>query len=257
MLRRENRFLSTFRQTSSPCREAQRICRAMSRSCHGNSRSEDRFCLSVDEVFNIDGHGRRIRVDPCHMKASSETLISSMTAIEPRPVVERSDLRSDLERLHAESWGWALACCGHDRELAQDVLQTAYLTMLSGKARFDGRSNLKTWVFGVIRVTARTETRRGWLWRIRHRGPENALGVPDPATSADADPDAVERSAALIRALATLSQRQREVIQLAFYHDLTIEEAARVMNVSVGSARTHYDRGKKMLARRLAEWRTP
>ena len=190
------------------------------------------------------------------MNATSDALISSMTAIEPRPVVERSDLRSDLERQHAESWGWALACCGRDRELAQDVLQTAYLAMLSGKARFDDRSNFKTWVFGVIRMTARAETRRGWLWRLRHRGAENALEVPDPAARADADPDAPERSAALVRALATLSPRQREVLQLAFYHDLTIEEAARVMNVSIGSARTHYDRGKKMLARRLAEWRT-
>jgi RNA polymerase sigma-70 factor (ECF subfamily) len=190
------------------------------------------------------------------MNATAEALISSMTAIEPRPVVERSDLRSALERLHAESWGWALACCGHDRELAQDVLQTAYLTMLSEKARFDGRSNFKTWVFGVIRMTARAETRRGWLWRLRHRGAENALALPDPAVRADADPDAAERSAALVRALAALSPRQREVLQLAFYHDLTIEEAAHIMNVSVGSARTHYDRGKKMLARRLAEWRT-
>ena len=190
------------------------------------------------------------------MNATAETLISSMTAIEPRPVAERSDLRSDLERLHAESWGWALACCGRDRELAQDVLQTAYLAVLSGTARFDGGSNVKTWVFGVIRMTARAETRRGWLWRLRHRAAESALQVPDQTGQGDVDPDARERSAALVRALATLSPRQREVLQLAFYHDLTIEEAARVMNVSVGSARTHYDRGKKILARRLAKWRT-
>src|ERR1041385_2832329 len=191
------------------------------------------------------------------MNATSEALIPSMTAIEPRPVVERFDPRGELERLHADSWGWALACCGHDRELAQDVLQTAYLAVLSQHARFDGRSNFKTWVFGVIRMTARKESRRGWSWWARPPGAENALALPAPAARADADPDAADRSAALVRALAALSPRQREVLQLAFYHDLTIEEAARVMNVSVGSARTHYDRGKKMLARRLAKWRTP
>jgi RNA polymerase sigma-70 factor, ECF subfamily len=186
------------------------------------------------------------------MTNGSTALISSMTAIEPRPVVaERSALESELESLHAESWGWALSCCARDRDLAEDVLQTAYLRIVSGRARFSGRSSFKTWVFGVIRMIARSERRRAWLWSSRHRRSDAALGVPDSASRADADVEDAERAERLTRALARLSDRQREVLQLAFYHDLTIEDAARVMRVSVGSARTHYDRGKKALARLL------
>jgi RNA polymerase sigma-70 factor (ECF subfamily) len=186
------------------------------------------------------------------MTSASAALISSMTAIEPRPVVaERSALESDLESLHAESWGWALSCCARDRDLAEDVLQTAYLRIVSGRARFSGRSSFKTWVFGVIRMIARSEKRRAWLWNSRHRRSDAALDVPDSASRADADVEEAERAETLVRAMARLSDRQREVLQLAFYHDLTIEDAARVMEVSVGSARTHYDRGKKALARLL------
>jgi RNA polymerase sigma-70 factor, ECF subfamily len=186
------------------------------------------------------------------MTNGSTALISSMTAIEPRPVVaERSALESELESLHAESWGWALSCCARDRDLAEDVLQTAYLRIVSGRARFSGRSSFKTWVFGVIRMIARSERRRAWLWSSRHRRSDAALDVPDSASRADADVEDAERAERLTRALARLSDRQREVLQLAFYHDLTIEDAARVMRVSVGSARTHYDRGKKALARLL------
>jgi RNA polymerase sigma factor (sigma-70 family) len=165
--------------------------------------------------------------------------------------MERSELARELERLHAESWGWALACCARDRELAEEALQTAYLRMLSGRARFDGRSSVKTWVFGVIRLTAMDEARRRRVRRAHGAGAAAAMDVPDPSPGAEVVAECSEQSAALIIALAGLSPRQREVLQLVFYHGMTIEEAAGVMKVSLGSARTHYERGKKALAQRL------
>jgi RNA polymerase sigma-70 factor (ECF subfamily) len=43
------------------------------------------------------------------------------------------------------------------------------------------------------------------------------------------------------------------VLHLVFYQELTIEEASRVMNISLGTARTHFDRGKRRLREILVE----
>lgn len=165
--------------------------------------------------------------------------------------MHQCELEQQLEQLHGESWGWALACCGRDRELAEDVLQSAYLRILTRPTTFAGESSLRTWVFGVIRLTAREQMRREWFWNRRSADATMGIGVIDSRTGADEAVEASERRDELLRALATLSQRQKEVLQLVFYHDMTIEDAAKIMRISLGAARTHYERGKKSLARKL------
>lgn len=165
--------------------------------------------------------------------------------------MEQCEMERELGQLHSESWGWTLACCGRDRDLAEDVLQSAYLRILSRGAKFSGDSSFKTWVFGVIRWTARGEMRRRLFWNRRHSDAATFIDFADSTKHADVDIEESDRRARLIHALNRLSRRQREVLQLVFYHDMTIEEAAAVMRVSLGSARTHYERGKKAIARKL------
>jgi RNA polymerase sigma-70 factor (ECF subfamily) len=154
------------------------------------------------------------------------------------------ELEVRLERLHEDSFGWALSCCGWNEADAEDVLQTTYLKVVSGRARYAGRSAFKTWLFGVIRLTAREHRRRARSLRERaerlHVEGEGGARVDDPAIRA-------ELRQTLLAALGTLPERQREVLHLVFYQDLTVREAADVMEVSLGTARVHYDRGKKQL----------
>jgi RNA polymerase sigma factor (sigma-70 family) len=168
--------------------------------------------------------------------------------------MDEVELRRELERAHADCFGWAMACCGRNRDDAEEVLQTVYLTVLDGRARYDGRSTFRTWLFGVIRRTAASERRKAWLRGLLLKREADGMKPEAPAP-----PDAVverdSRSHSLRHALAQLAARQREVLQLVFYHDLTVDEAAAVMGVSVGSARTHYARGKARLATHLGDVR--
>lgn len=174
----------------------------------------------------------------------------------PRTTKERGEgmdptLRRDIEELHEASFAWALACCAFRREEAQDVLQTAYLKVLDGRARFDGRAAVKTWLFAVIRNTAADRRRQSWLATLGIERLWQRRVEPPTTTATEARDDGDERGRRVRAALAGLAARQREVLDLVFFHDLTIEEAARVMGVSLGSARVHYERGKKRLAERL------
>ena len=64
---------------------------------------------------------------------------------------------------------------------------------------------------------------------------------------------AQESARQLAACLMLLSERQREVLHLIFYSELTLEEASQVLQVSLGSARTHYHRGKQRLSQLLDE----
>ena len=164
-----------------------------------------------------------------------------------------SELEAQLESLHSESFGWALSCCGHDETEAEDVLQTTYLKIITGKARFEGRSSFKTWVFGVVRRTAQEASRRikAERKRVIHLVTDD---MEDPSTeSPDRELAKDEAARTLVKALEKLSDRQRDTLHLVFYQDLTISEAAEVMGISLGSARTHYERGKERLRNLLGE----
>lgn len=159
------------------------------------------------------------------------------------PALPPPDLEASLEALHEASFGWARNCCDGNPDDAADVLQTTYVKVLSGRAVFAGRSSFRTWLFGVIRLTA-LELRRTGAREFSLDG----LAEP-PASTPPTDVMLIEAEelAALRSALAMLPDRQREVMHLVFQQELSIAEASGVMGVSVGSARVHYDRAKKRL----------
>jgi len=154
-------------------------------------------------------------------------------------------LREQLASHHEACFGWAAHCCDRDREEAEEVLQTVYLKILEGRARFEGRSSLRTWLFAVIRRTAAEARRRRALRWLRLR----PLDRHEQAVASGADAPALEaeQHTILVRALASLPARQREVLLLVFYHDRTVDEAAEILGIGAGSARTHYARGKQRL----------
>ena len=151
---------------------------------------------------------------------------------------EQSD-RDALEALHSDAWRWAVHLARGDRDFAQDILHDAYLVILEGRAKWRRHASYKTFVFGVVRMTARAQIRKRAVTSLRFPIWQTE-DIPLIQT-----PDPVLRGT--LNAIAALPRRQAEVAELVFAQDLTLEEAAEIMGVGLGSARTHYARAKSKL----------
>ncbi|HYJ84832.1 MAG TPA: RNA polymerase sigma factor [Pyrinomonadaceae bacterium] len=169
------------------------------------------------------------------------------------PLMEISEVKAELEKHHSSGFGWALSCCGRDPSEAEEVLQLVYLKILDGRARYGGESSFKTWLFAVIRKTAASERRKNFLRKlILNAGAERV-----PRASRTEDPAlALERSETHARfrhALAQLPARQQQTLHLVFYEDLSLQETADTIGISVGAVRKHYGRAKASLRDLLLE----
>lgn len=171
----------------------------------------------------------------CHIIPTFRYQVSDM---------QHEQLEQIVKALHRDAFLWARQCCGFDEEMAKDVLQQVYLKILESKAVYSGKSSVKTWLFSVIRFTA-----------FGSLGKANAImpllddyDVPDETV-----PNEVDRSPEELMQL--LPAKQREVLLLVFYHGLTLEKAAEVMEIGLGTVRTHYDRGKKNLKKLIEKSR--
>lgn len=156
--------------------------------------------------------------------------------------------RSALEAIHSQVYGWALSRCDFDHATAEDLMQQAYVELLSGNARFDNKSTLRTFVFSVLQNLARSRFRRvsSRLRLVKKYHRESIVEHVETAELAADD--------GIWRAVRALPARQRDIIELVFCRELTIEQASAVMGVTTGTGRVHYDRAKKALRERLQYW---
>ena len=127
-------------------------------------------------------------------------------------------------------------------------MQTVYLKILEGRARYRGESNLKTWLFAVIRKTAITEQRKRLLRILKVIATSNPTQERNPSAAEPAA--AFERSETqkqFQRALDACLRANEKCCTWFFMKIGACAKLLNVMGVSIGSARHTTTRGKKHL----------
>src|ERR1700730_14386828 len=152
----------------------------------------------------------------------------------------------------------ALALLRNDAD-AQDVAQEAILKAFANLRQFRGESKFSTWLIQITVNEARMRQRkqRADLFEpiAELQDEEGAYTPRDFADWREIPSEALERSeirALLAKALASLAQKYREVFLLRDVEQISIEETAAVLNISIASVKTRLLRARLMLRDILA-----
>ena len=134
---------------------------------------------------------------------------------------------------------------GGDWALAEDLLQAALTKTYLAWGRIEDRGAVEAYVRRTLATTATS-----W-WRRRWHGERSTDVLPEGA-----DPDrsaVVDERDALWRHVRALPAKQRAVLVLRFYEDLSEAETARTLGVSPGTVKSHTSRALATLRAALAE----
>jgi RNA polymerase sigma factor (sigma-70 family) len=151
----------------------------------------------------------------------------------------------EFERLYEEHAQGLLAFLAYrtgDRVLAEDLLADTFERVLRARRRFDPRrGSRKTWVYSIALNLLRDQIRRR---EAERRAVER---VQEPAPSGAGPLQRIAERDELARALAELSDEEREAIALRYGGDLTVPEIARLTGEKLTTVEGRVYRGLRKL----------
>jgi RNA polymerase sigma-70 factor (ECF subfamily) len=135
-----------------------------------------------------------------------------------------------------------------DTTTAEDLVSQVFLDVWRTAGQFEGRAQVSTWLMSIARFKS--------LTALRQRSHEDLDqdGVLEIADHADTPEAALERSktSAILRAcIGKLSPAHREIIDLVYYHEKSVEEAATIIGIPQSTVKTRMFYARKQLAELL------
>jgi RNA polymerase sigma-70 factor (ECF subfamily) len=134
--------------------------------------------------------------------------------------------------------------------LADDVVNEVFLAVWREAGKFEGKSQVATWLLAIARFKALSETRRRQEAPLDERA---AALIVDPADDAAVSIEKQQRSDILQSCLARLKPIHRDVINLIYYQGKKVEEVARSTGAPVATIKTRLHYARNHLAELLTE----
>jgi RNA polymerase sigma-70 factor (ECF subfamily) len=131
---------------------------------------------------------------------------------------------------------------------AEDLVSEVFLDVWRQAGRFEGRSQVSTWLLAIARFKALSILRRR---KEDELADEVATAIEDPSDNPDDALQKKDRATVLRQCLNGLSAEHREIIDLVYYHEKSVEEVAQIVGIPEGTVKTRMFYARKKLAELL------
>ncbi|MGD0723086.1 MAG: sigma-70 family RNA polymerase sigma factor [Roseiarcus sp.] len=132
-----------------------------------------------------------------------------------------------------------------DRQAAEDVVSEVFIDVWRNVTGFEGRSEASTWLLAIARNKAFSLLRRK-----KEAGLDEAAAeeIEDSADNPEVAMQKRTKGDLLRSCLSRLSAEHREVIDLVYYHDKTVEEVAQIVGAPEGTVKTRMFHARRKLS---------
>ncbi len=131
---------------------------------------------------------------------------------------------------------------------AEDLISEVFLDVWRQADRFEGRSAVSTWLLAIARFKALSLMRRKPDEELDE---ETAGAIEDRSDDPEVAVQKKDKSVALRKCLAVLSPEHREVIDLVYYHEKTVQEVAEIVGIPEATVKTRMFYARKRLSELL------
>jgi RNA polymerase sigma-70 factor (ECF subfamily) len=131
-----------------------------------------------------------------------------------------------------------------DATAAEDLTSQVFLDVWRTAGQFQGRSQVSTWLLSIARFKALTALRQR---RHDDIDQEEMLDIADEAETPEASLDRSATSAILRACIAKLSPAHREIINLVYYHEKSVEEVGQLIGIPQSTVKTRMFYARKQL----------
>jgi len=135
-----------------------------------------------------------------------------------------------------------------DDSIAEDLISEVFLDVWRQAGRFEGRSAVSTWLLAIARFKALSALRRRPDEELDE---ETASALEDPADDPGTALEKRDKSAIIRKCLMGLSAEHREVVDLVYYHEKSVEEVAEIVGIPENTVKTRMFYARKRLAELL------